>query len=246
MSRRLKRRVPTPLQRRREPTTIPTSSERNQRHDLREPLGSYSPSPFDLCDDLELHGRSFARIRSRQPHDPNVCGTFDEAPHHSASAIVLFIEFVVDDKISDPGSMSRISSTTPAIRFLLVPSRTIATKRTATIPVAVRCRNGLDNSLRRIKDLLGDPFQPLSSSCRPSVGVCWPSTAPQPRSQRAPDPRRRIRGRPRLPVRLHAGLVAAVEGPQRIGRRSRRHAVPRPAHRIAVVAYRAEPHVPTS
>ena len=41
---------------------------------------------------------------------------------------------------------------------------------------------------------------------------------------RAPDPRRRLRGRPRLPLRLHAGVVAALEGPVRGGRRPRRHA----------------------
>ena len=49
---------------------------------------------------------------------------------------------------------------------------------------------------------------------------------------------RRLGGRPRLPLRLHARLVAALEGPLRRGRRARRHAVPRPADRDAVVADR--------
>ena len=60
----------------------------------------------------------------------------------------------------------------------------------------------------------------------------------------AEDPRRRVRGRPRLPLRLHARVVAALEGDVRGGRRSRRHAVPRPSRREPVVAGRAEPDLP--
>ena len=56
------------------------------------------------------------------------------------------------------------------------------------------------------------------------------------RHARAEAARRRLRGRPRLPLRLHAGLVAAVEGALRGRRRSRRRAVPRAAGRVAVVA----------
>ena len=55
--------------------------------------------------------------------------------------------------------------------------------------------------------------------------------------------RRRLRGRPRLPLRLHARVVAALEGPLRGGRRPRRRAVPRPPGRVALVAHRAEPDV---
>ena len=58
---------------------------------------------------------------------------------------------------------------------------------------------------------------------------------------RSEAPRGRLCGRPRLPLRLHARLVAALEGPVRGGRRPRRHAVPRPADRVAVVADGAEP-----
>ena len=58
---------------------------------------------------------------------------------------------------------------------------------------------------------------------------------------RPEDPRGRVRGRPRLSLRLHARLVAALEGPVRGGRRPDRDAVPRPADRVAVVAHRAEP-----
>ncbi len=57
----------------------------------------------------------------------------------------------------------------------------------------------------------------------------------------APDPRRRLRGRPRPPLRLHPGLVAALEGALRGGRRPDRDAVPRPRRRVAVVAGGGEP-----
>ncbi len=52
---------------------------------------------------------------------------------------------------------------------------------------------------------------------------------------------RRLRRRPRLPLRLHPGLVAAVEGAQRRGRRADRRALPRTADRDALVGIRAEP-----
>ena len=61
---------------------------------------------------------------------------------------------------------------------------------------------------------------------------------------KASPPRRRVGGRPRFPLRLHAGVVAALEGPLRAGRRPRRHAVPRPPGRVAVVAHCPEPDVP--
>ena len=57
----------------------------------------------------------------------------------------------------------------------------------------------------------------------------------------APDPRRRLRGRPRPPLRLHPGLVAALEGALRGGRRPDRDAVPRARRRVAVVARGGEP-----
>ena len=61
------------------------------------------------------------------------------------------------------------------------------------------------------------------------------------RRARAEDPRRRVRRRPRLPLRLHSCLVAALEGAVRGRRRPDRHALPRAADRVAVVAHRAEP-----
>ena len=57
------------------------------------------------------------------------------------------------------------------------------------------------------------------------------------------DPRGRLRDRPRLPVRLHTGLVAAVERDVRGGGRPRRDSVPRSPGRVPVVACGAEPHV---
>ena len=57
----------------------------------------------------------------------------------------------------------------------------------------------------------------------------------------APDPRRRLRGRPRPPLRLHPGLVAALEGALRGGRRPDRDALPRARRRVAVVARGGEP-----
>ena len=62
--------------------------------------------------------------------------------------------------------------------------------------------------------------------------------------KRAEDPRRRLGGRPRLPLRLHARVVAALEGAVRGRRRPDRHAVPRAAGRVALVAHRAEPDLP--
>ena len=59
----------------------------------------------------------------------------------------------------------------------------------------------------------------------------------------AEDPRRCVRGRPRLPLRLHARVVAALEGDVRGRRRLDRDAVPRPAGRVAVVAESSEPHL---
>ena len=57
----------------------------------------------------------------------------------------------------------------------------------------------------------------------------------------AEDPRRRVGGRPRLPLRLHARVVAALEGALRGRRRPDRDAVPRQAGRVALVADGAEP-----
>ncbi len=58
------------------------------------------------------------------------------------------------------------------------------------------------------------------------------------------DPGGRVRRRPRLPLRLHAGVVAALEGPARGRVRPDRHSVPRPARGEPVVAYGAEPLLP--
>src|SRR5262249_23567786 len=60
----------------------------------------------------------------------------------------------------------------------------------------------------------------------------------------AQDPGRRVCGRPRLSLRLHARLVAALEGARRGRRRPDRDAGPRARGRGALVANRAEPAVP--
>src|SRR5690349_5713870 len=65
-----------------------------------------------------------------------------------------------------------------------------------------------------------------------------------PRRARAEAPRGRLRGRPRLPLRVHTRLVAALEGPLRGGLRPGRHAVPGTAGRVAVVADLPEPRLP--
>ena len=58
------------------------------------------------------------------------------------------------------------------------------------------------------------------------------------------DPRGRLHHRPRLPVRRHARVVAAVEGDGGGGHRPDRDAVPRPGGRVALVAHCAEPALP--
>src|SRR5712691_1798290 len=58
------------------------------------------------------------------------------------------------------------------------------------------------------------------------------------------DPRRRLGGRPRLPLRLHARLVAALEGHGRSGHRPPGHDVPRQGDRVALVADGPESALP--
>src|SRR5438132_7257130 len=60
----------------------------------------------------------------------------------------------------------------------------------------------------------------------------------------AEDPGVRVRDRPRLPLRLHPRLVAAVEGAVPDRRRPDRHAVPWAPNRFAVVADGTQPPVP--
>src|SRR4051794_6741045 len=57
-------------------------------------------------------------------------------------------------------------------------------------------------------------------------------------------PLRRLRRRPRLPLRLHPGVVAALARPERRGRRADGRAVSRAPDRDALLAERPEPHLP--
>ena len=69
------------------------------------------------------------------------------------------------------------------------------------------------------------------------LGQSWCGEGPE-------DPRGRLGDRPRLPLRLHARVVAALEGPLRGRRRPHRHALPRPTRRVPLVADRVQPRLP--